>query len=110
MIECYHTSMNKFFFILLALFVVVPMVYAEEDSSTPFGASCPLCDTYGYCQKPLTYTQAVHNLKAYYARKRLNVIIVKQFGRFLEADVYKEGKMVEKVILDRRTGRIRSIY
>ena len=78
--------------ILCTLFVVtsVPYAYAGEEQTTPFGAVCPACDTYGYCQKPLTYTQALHNLETYYSRKGLQVTVVKQFGRFLEANVYRE--------------------
>jgi hypothetical protein len=111
--------MKKTLFILCALFIVTSVVYAEEKQQqqqqqqqqqfTPFGASCPSCDTYGYCKKTLTYKQAEQNLEAYYAQKGLDVVIVKKSGRFLEADVYKKDKIVEKVILDRKTGRIRPI-
>lgn len=104
--------MKMLILILCALFVVtsVPYPYAGEEQTTPFGAVCPACDTYGYCQKPLNYTQALHNLETYYSRKGLQVKVVKQFGRFLEANVYREGTLVERVILDRHTGRIRPIY
>lgn len=118
--------MKKILFMLCALCIMTTVAYAEEEQQqqkqgeqqqaqqqqqgTPFGASCPSCDTYGYCRKTLTYKQAEQNLEAYYAQKGLDVIIVKKSGRFLEADVYKEDKIVEKVILDRKTGRIRPIY
>ncbi|MCG2721641.1 MAG: hypothetical protein L6290_06470 [Thermodesulfovibrionales bacterium] len=104
--------MNILILILCALSIVtsVPYVYAGEEQTTPFGAVCPACDTYGYCHKPLTYTQALHNLETYYSRKGLQVTVVRQFGRFLEANVYREGTLVERVILDRHTGRIRPIY
>jgi len=104
--------MKMLILILCTLFVVtsVPYAYAGEEQTTPFGAVCPACDTYGYCQKPLNYTQALHNLETYYSRKGLQVKVVKQFGRFLEANVYREGTLVERVILDRHTGRIRPIY
>lgn len=104
--------MNMLILILSALFVVtsVSYIYAGEEQTTPFGAVCPACDTYGYCQKPLTYKQALQNLETYYSRKGLQVTVVKQFGRFIEVNVYRDRSFVEKVILDRHTGRIRPIY
>jgi len=104
--------MNILILILCTLSIVtsVPYAYGGEEQTTPFGAVCPACDTYGYCQKPLTYTQALQNLETYYSRKGLHVTVVKQFGRFLEVNVYRDRSFVEKVILDRHTGRIRPIY
>lgn len=104
--------MNKLILLICALFVIalVPYVHAEEEQATPFGAVCPSCETYGYCQRPLTYTQAVQNLKSYYRAKGLRVMIGRQFGRFLEANIYREESFLEKIILDRHTGRIRPIY
>ena len=97
---------------MCALFIVTTgsFVHAEEKHVTPFGAVCPSCETYGYCQKPLTYRQAVQNLRAYYATRGLRVDVSRQFGRFLEANIYREGNLVERVVLDRHTGRIRPIY
>jgi hypothetical protein len=103
--------MNKLILFMCGLLMAtaVSYVYAEEGQLTPFGASCPSCSTYGYCHKPLTNAQAIKNLNAYYEVKGLRVKAGRQFGRFLEADVYRDGKLVEQVILDRRTGRIRPI-
>jgi hypothetical protein len=39
----------------------------------PFDASCPSCDTYGYCRRQLTYPEAVQNVSAHYAQKGLKV-------------------------------------
>ena len=112
--------MKQILLILCALLITTSMAYAKDEQQqqqeeqkqqqvTPFGASCPSCETYGYCKKTLTYEQAEQNLEAYYDQKGLDVVIVKKSGRFLEADVYKDKKIVEKVILDRKTGRIRPI-
>jgi heterodisulfide reductase subunit C len=101
--------MSKVIFLVLAVVLLAPGVYAGESAVTPFGASCPPCDTYGYCGRQLTYTEAVQNLEAYYAQKGLKVSIVRQFGRFVEANIYRNGAVVEKIIVDRRTGRIRPI-
>ena len=103
--------MEKWFLVLFSVIIAAPVFYgyAEAEEATPFGATCPACATYGYCHKPLTNTQAIQNLKAYYSVKGLDVKVNRQFGRFLEASVYRDGNVVEQVILDRRTGRIRPI-
>ena len=100
--------MFKLTIFLFSIFISTH-VYAGQEYITPFGASCPSCATYGYCQRTLTNFQAENNLREYYERKGLNVAVVKQFGRFLEANVYKKDALVEKIILDRRTGRIKPI-
>lgn len=104
--------MKKLILIMCALFIVTTasFIQAQGKHNTPFGAVCPACERYGYCQKPLTYKQAVQNLKEYYAAKGLRVVVNKQFGRFLEAEIYREGSLVERIVFDRRTGRIRPIY
>jgi hypothetical protein len=84
-------------------------VYAQSDI-TPYGVSCPRCGEYGYCKKPLTYQEAVKAFKSYYEEKGFKVVTTEHRGRFIEADIYRDEKIVDKVILDRKTGRIRSIY
>jgi hypothetical protein len=109
MIACYRSLMSKVIFIVLAVILFASGVYAG-DGVTPFGATCPPCDTYGYCRKQLTYIETVQNIEAYYAQKGLKVSIVRQFGRFVEAKIYRDGTVVERIIVDRRTGRIRPIH
>ena len=94
---------------VLAIGLLAPGAYAGEGYVTPMGASCPPCDTYGYCGKQLTYAETVRNLNAYYAQRGFKVSVVRQFGRFLEANIFSKGAVVEKIIVDRRTGRIRPI-
>jgi hypothetical protein len=102
--------MSKVVFLVLAILLLAPGAYAGEGGVTPFGASCPPCDTYGYCRKQLTYTEAVQNLEAYYAQRGFRISIVRQFGRFLEANIFRNGTFVQKIIVDRRTGRIRPVH
>jgi hypothetical protein len=102
--------MSKVIFLVLVIVLLAPGVYAGEGGVTPFGATCPPCDTYGYCRKQLSYIEAVQNIEAYYAQKGLKVSVVRQFGRFVEAKIYRDGTVVERIIVDRRTGRIRPIH
>jgi hypothetical protein len=104
--------MKKLILIICALFIITTgfFLHAEEKQITPFGAVCPSCKTYGYCRTPLSHTQAVQNLTTYYKARGFCVVVNRQFGRFLEANIYREGNLVERVVLDRQTGRIRPIY
>ncbi len=43
-------------------------------------------------------------------KKGLKISIGKARGRFIKARVEDKGKVVDVIIFDRRTGRIRSIY
>jgi hypothetical protein len=40
----------------------------------------------------------------------MTVAITKKEGRFIETDVCKEKDLVDRVVLDCKTGKIRSIY
>jgi hypothetical protein len=35
---------------------------------------------------------------------------VRHKGRFIEAEIYDRNRLVDKVLFDRKTGRIRSVY
>jgi 2-phospho-L-lactate transferase/gluconeogenesis factor (CofD/UPF0052 family) len=88
-------------------------VYAEslrEKETTPYGDNCPLCGEYGYCSNQPTHEEAANALKSYFGKRGLRVIVLKQKDRFLEVEVYRNGTPVDRVILDLRTGRIRSMY
>jgi hypothetical protein len=82
----------------------------HEKETVPYGDNCPLCGEYGYCSKPPTHEEAANALKSYFGKRGLNVMVLKQKDRFLEVEVYRNGTLVDRVLLDLRTGRIRSIY
>ena len=83
---------------------------AQEKGITPYGVSCPLCGEYGYCKKEVKHEEAVRALEKYYKGKGMTVAITKKEGRFIEADIYKGKDIVDKVVLDCKTGKIRSTY
>ncbi len=100
-----------FAFILLAF--LAPDAYADGDSvkgTTFYGEHCDLCGDYGYCNRRVTFEEAVHALRAHYSKRGLRVLILRQKERFLEAEIYNEGTRVDRVLLDLKTGRIRSMY
>jgi hypothetical protein len=83
---------------------------AGEGPVTPYGDHCGDCTTYGTVREPISLPEAMHALKKYYEVRGYEVGILRHRGRFIEAGIYRERKQVDKVIFDRRTGRVRSIY
>ena len=98
-------------YISAILFVfILSAVSVAQEKVTPYGDYCEWCSSYGICEKDLGQKEAETAIKRYFRIKGLNVrhIIVK--GRFMEADIYDDIKEVDKIIFDRKTGRIRSTY
>lgn len=99
-----------FVFILLASLISVAYSKSSGDEITPYGAYCPLCGEYGYCAKYPTKKEITDALNLYYSKKGLKAVLKKQDGRFAEAEVYKNKKIVDRIMLDIKTGKMRSIY
>ncbi|MDP2166739.1 MAG: hypothetical protein Q8J64_00215 [Thermodesulfovibrionales bacterium] len=83
---------------------------AIEKGVTPYGDYCPSCSDYGVCRKQLKHEEAVAALRAYFNGKGLTVRDISVRHRFLKANVYRGNRLVDRVIFDKKTGRIRSIY
>lgn len=105
--------MYRAIFILILLIFVASYASAESGAGkgiVPYGEHCELCGEYAYCSRMPTHKEAVNALKSHYEKRRLRVIVLKQRERFLEAEIYNNGTMIDRILLDLRTGRIRSIY
>jgi hypothetical protein len=74
---------------------------------TPYGASVT---TYGVCKKPMKVNEAMQSMQQYFKKKGLTVKMRDQNGRFIHINIYKGKKQVDRAILDRKTGRMRSVY
>lgn len=77
---------------------------------TPYGDFCPRCNSYGVGRRAVTKQAAFHALSGYFSERGFEIRNVRGRGRFLKADIYKDGALVDRILFDRRTGRIRSIY
>jgi hypothetical protein len=95
--------------ILISIISLSP-AYAEKGGITPYGDYCDECTTYGKCKNPLTMKQAITSIEQYYKEKGYSVKNHRQKGRFVEAEIYNENKLIDKVLFDRHTGRIRSVF
>ncbi len=77
---------------------------------TPYGDFCPRCSNYGVGRHPVSHKVALEALQEYFHAKGLTVENVHGRGRFLKADIYKGGEFVDRIVFDKKSGRIRSIY
>jgi hypothetical protein len=95
---------------LLCLSVSGVLAWPQGKQVTPYGDFSPQCGKYGACNTIMTDYDAEKALKDYYNKKGLNVEIGKKGGRFLRARIYDKTGIVDIIIFDRQTGRIRSIF
>jgi hypothetical protein len=107
--------MKKMIALLVAVMAVLTvlspaMAWHRGKEVTPYGDFCRLCGMYGICDSPMSHEGAKKAVIDYYHKKGLEVIIEKNIGRFIKARVMDKEKVVDVIIMDRRTGRIRSIY
>jgi hypothetical protein len=96
--------------LILLLFVlsVIPSASAA-DEKIPYGRS--QSGVYGEKTKVSTKEAARRILKEYFSGKNVTIGQIREKDYYFEADILdSHGKIVDEVIVDKRTGRIRSIY
>ncbi len=96
-------------FAVLLIILSASYVRAGEDV-TPYGDFCTQCTTYGAGKAMIAPDDAVKALEKYYGGKGCQLGAVSYKGRFVQVEIYKNGRNIDKVLFDRKTGRIRSIY
>lgn len=79
-------------------------------SITPYGDFCPKSSAYGSAQQDSLDGQAADAARSYFAARGMEITNIKQRGRFMFFDVLKQRQLVDQVIFDRATGRLRSIH
>ncbi len=81
------------------------------ETVTPYGDYCPMASRYGKGSgRMMSLQDAKKALFHYYHPRGYSVWIVHSRGRFLKINVIKGKKVVDTIIFDRETGRLRSIY
>jgi hypothetical protein len=101
--------MLKKIFITALLLLIGVTANAGNNRVTPYGDYCRECATYGTCKSILPLKEAVAAIVQYYRDKGCTVGRVRHKGRFIEAEIYHGNRLVDKVLFDRKTSRIRSI-
>jgi len=84
--------------------------FGGEVPVTPYGGYCKDCALYGSCIESIPPMEAVQSLRKYYEERGYRLGNFTHKGRFIEAEVLQNSRQVDKVIFDRKTGRIRSMY
>jgi len=82
----------------------------EKEKVTPYGDYCSRMSHYGMHKSIIDLNHAEEALKHYYGEKGLDVEVVSREGRFIKVHVIDEQRVVDIIIFDRRTGRVRSVY
>jgi len=105
--------------IFLLTFVVLGASYAQAMNGCwggrfPHGNYCEGSETgwYGERKSVRTQTEAIKIIKQYFSSvEGVRISNIKERKWFFEADIRdKENNVIDVVIIDKRTGRIRSIY
>ena len=99
--------------IILALLLgSLTVVYAWRFGKpvTPYGDYCPHCTQYGSCKTIMSHEDAKKAMLNYYQGKGLDVELENKGGRFIRARIKEADRVIDVIIFDRRTGRVRSIY
>jgi hypothetical protein len=97
---------------LLIVFVLLVAVdaLAETRGAMPYGDYPQFQNAYGISKESLGSREAEMALEKYFAGQGLKASNLRHRDRFIEAEIYKGDRLFDKVLFDRKTGRIRSIY
>jgi hypothetical protein len=96
--------------LLLPGFPAIANAEHERRNVTPYGDFCPQCTKYGTCKSSMSHDEARKAMIDYYHKKGLGVEIEHKKGRFIKAKIKDSDKVVDVIIFDRKTGRVRSTY
>ncbi len=98
--------------ILIIVFVSlsVSAAYAASGDVKPYGDYSEWCCAYGVCKEDLGVREAEHVIEKFFESRGLTVVNMRFKGRFVEVEIYKNNRLFDKILFDRKTGRFRSIY
>jgi hypothetical protein len=102
--------MSFIVFAAIIFFILTPNNGYGSEAGIPYGDSCQWCSEYGICREDLGPKEAESAIDRYFSMRGLAATNMRHKGRFIEADIYRNDRLIDKVIFDRKTGRIRSIY
>lgn len=94
----------------ILLIAAASVLSADDRRITPYGGYCKDCAVYGSCREAIPPKEAVQSLRKYYEERGYQLGAIAHKGRIIEAEILRNNSQVDKVIFDRKTGRIRSIY
>ena len=96
---------------IMILMTLCGIAFAEEGASRRIVIYGECCGSpYGICKKQLEVSEAIETVQLYFKERGYDIDVVDVRGRFMRIIVFKNGRPADVVIMDRKTGRIRSIY
>ncbi len=98
--------------IALAVLLTSPVIASAGHKNkhvTPYGDFCDRVSNYGMHKHMLDIKEVRESLTHYFGDKGLNYEIIKDKGRFMKVVIKDNNNVVDTIIFDRHTGRIRSI-
>jgi hypothetical protein len=102
---------NIYIIIILCALILIsaaPLLNAETNSS-PYGDSKG--KGYGEMKTVNTIDEAKKILSGFFSGREVKIGIIVEKELFFESEILdKHNNIIDKVIIDKRTGRIRSIY
>jgi len=98
------------FIAVLFLITVLSSGVFAHDETTPYGDYCNACSKYGACDQAASREESKAAVEDYYREKGMKIGSIRHRGRFIEFEIFKNGKLVDKVLFDRKSGRMRSTY
>ena len=92
----------------LTLFSLSPLASVQAENQSPYGGSP---SSYGESHKVRDVEAARRLLKDYFSKKTVIIGTIVEKDLYFEADILDhDKKLIDRVVVDKRTGRIRSIY
>ncbi len=99
------------YIVLIIVFLSIPAaLYAAAGDVRPYGDYSEWCCVYGVCKEDIGVREAEHVIEKFFADRGLTVVNMRYKGRFIIVEIYKNHRLFDKILFDRKTGRIRSIY
>lgn len=101
---------SAFFMSAVVFGASVPWASDEppQEPSVRYGTYC--LGHYGGMQKGASIKGAIASLRLFFEKRGLSVKVLDHDMRFIRADIYNGTALVDSVVLDARTGKMRSIY
>lgn len=100
----------RYLFTSLVFALAVPALCFAAEKTCTYGDYSHWCSAYGICKEDIGQKDAEKAIKRYFSSRGLNASNMRHRGRFVEVEIYKDEKLYDKVLFDRKTGRLRSIY
>lgn len=98
-------------YILSAVFLMAALLmHTTSEGVTTYDDYPQWSNAYGIYNEDISPQEAENIIERYFASKGLTVTNMRHKGRFIEAEIYKNNKPFDKILFDRKTGRIRSTY